>query len=52
MYIPGVAVVLLSIWRSPVDRRELPRMLTDIYRVHPGTRLSGVSLWVSEERHE
>ena len=41
MYIPGVAVVLLSIWRSPVDRRELARMLMDIYRVHPGTRLSG-----------
>ena len=41
LYIPGVAIVLLSIWRSPVDRRELPRMLTDIYRVHPGTRLSG-----------
>ena len=38
---PGVAVVLLSIWRSPVDRRELARMLTDIYRVHLGTRLSG-----------
>ena len=40
-FLPRVAVVLLSIWRSPVDRRELARMLTDIYRVHLGTRLSG-----------
>ena len=41
MHIPGVAIVLFSLWRSPADRRGLLGVLTDLYRVHPGTRLSG-----------